>query len=252
MKDILYNNYSVQESFDSVPSTIRRGYLSKTKALEICRSKRGKWKTSYRAVEHISILGIVPFNDGFAYVFNQKPPVCYDDSKRITTTGEVFEELMNCYVYTSISIDKTLLESLISEYKERGGKIYESYQSYNTEVLNPIRQERRHEYRTQIVETIFKHNFREEKNRKWENESAIIQEIDHGRLSLKYGSFKSHTDLETSLQNRMLIGSIFGEYKHYTNLSGCINQLSENEFCIRCNKPNKRYNFCCFLIKFKN
>lgn len=243
---IINNNYAIQSVFDDIPEGfVTAKFLSKQEAeIELKAKKRG-YLTSYRIVNHLAIIGIVPFNKGEAYIFNKKlPPALSDDT--VTVTANVYETLMDCYVYHSEYISKKLLDSLISEYYKRGGVIYDTYHSFEELELRKERNIRKREYRNDIVfNSIFKHGFREIGKNKWTNGSVIIKQKRTQKSVIGYPYCYSHCDLETSDNNKVLIGSIFGKYYDH------INQHSNNSFGIVCHENNRKsYNFAYFEVAF--
>lgn len=246
-EDIINNNYAVQQYFDNVPEGIFiEMYLSMDKAKEVLSKTKRTHFTSYGIVHKLAIIGVVPFNDGVAYVFNKELPQSDATDHRIVT-AETFERLMDCYVFTSQFISAELLDRLVDEYKRRGGMVYEDYHSFDRIELRKVRKKRRREYRDRIVfESIFKHGFREVGKQKWSNGDVIIREKQMQRSSTKYPAVKHHTKLEVPIYRMMLIGSIFGRY------TIGINQLNDNLFGIVCNKENSsKYHFTYFEIEFK-
>jgi len=243
---IIHNNYAIQSVFDDVSEGyVTSKFLSKHEAESKLKTKKRGYLTKYRIVNHLAIIGIVPFNKGLAYIFNKKlPPALSDDT--ITVTANVYENLMNCYVYHSDYISKELLDSLVSEYHKRGGVIYNYYHSFEELELRKERNLRKREYRNDIVfNSIFKHGFREIGKNKWTNGSVIIKQKITQKFVIGYPYCYSHCDLETSDNNKVLIGSIFGKYYNH------INQHSNNSFGIVCyEKKRKSYNFAYFEVTF--
>ncbi len=239
---IICNNYAVVGVFDDMIETlVSEKYLTKKRAEDIFKTKRNRYLTSYRVVKRLAIVGIVSFNEELAYIFNEDFTKSSTDNKTVIASN-TYENLMDCCVFHYQYINEKLLKELVEEYYERGGIVYENYQDFEILILKKEANVRRKKYRDDIVfNSIFKHDFREVGKNKWSNGSTVIKQGDIQRSSIKYPYCKSHCELETSLDNRILIGSIFGRYYEH------INQISNNTFGIVC-KNNKSYNFTYFEI----
>lgn len=243
---IINDNYAVQSSFDDVSEGLTSSkHLSKAKANEILKTKKRGCLTSYNVVECLAVVGIVPFNSGLAYVFNKALPTGNIEDP-FSITGNTYESLMGCYVYSSQVINKKILDNLTTEYHKRGGVIYEDYHSFENLELRKDRQSRQVEYRNNIVfNSIFKHGFKETGKNKWSDGSVTIKQKDVQRSVMKYTSVKTHTELYVTLDKMMLIGSVFAPF-----LQG-VNQLSKESFGIVCNKiSGHKYYFTYFEIEF--
>jgi hypothetical protein len=80
-------------------------------------------------------------------------------------------------------------------------------------------------------------------DKKWSNGEIVIKRKQIECSSLTYPSNLKHTELKTSFENMILIGSIFGKY--YTH----VNQLKEKVFGVSCSTKNsRRYNFAYFEV----
>lgn len=242
---IINNNYSIISCFDSVPEGYISKYLSLDQANKELKTKGKSLYTSYYIANQLAIIAIQTFNDGFAYVFNKDIPNDYQTDSRFIISN-TYESLLNCYVFTSHKISHKYLSTLINEYFLRGGIIYEKYHQFDDFYLKLIRKQRQKSFRDEIVfDSIFKHNFREIGKNKWSNGSTIIEQKDIQRSSMSFPSYKQHTELDITLDKKILIGSIF--YKYYKH----INQLSDNTFGVVCNKDIQTYHFTYFEITFK-
>ena len=247
--DIIYNNYMVQRNFDDMhDGYLNSEYLSKEEAEKLKNQKRKpRYLTGYRVVKRLAIVGVVPFNNKHAYIFNKPLPRSEEDDN-VTITSREFEELMNCYVFTSLRISKRLLDNLISVYEKRGGIVFEKYHSFENLAIRPEREKRQKLFRNTIVyDSIFKHGFVEVGKNRWSNGLIKIQESETQRVSVEYPRCNSHMDVKTNLSNRIAMGSIFGRfYKH-------INQLDSNTFGVVCNTNDSRtYHFTYFEVTFKS
>lgn len=245
--NIINNNYTVQRTWDDMPDGFVGGrMLSKKEALVKLNTMTRSRLTYYKVVEHLSIVGIVPFNKGEAYVFNKKPPV-YRGMNGEVITCDTYESLMSCYVFHSEIIDPDLLKRLKNEYYERGGYDYPKYHAFEDMELSKVRQQRKREYRNEIVfGSIFKHGFREVGKNKWSYGVITVKQKLYQRSSIHYPYVKSHTELHVGREKMMYIGSIFGAYLT------SVNQLSKNVFGIPCGRSTSApYNFVYFEIDFK-
>lgn len=242
---IINNNYALQSVFDDIPEgIIGCKYLSINEAKINLRRRKGGYLTSYNIVEHLAIVGIVPFNKGIAYIFNKELPACCTGDA-VEITQNTYESLMNCYVFCSGLISLELLDNLISEYKKRGGIVYDTYHSFEKLELRKARSKRKIIYRNEIVfDSIFKHGFREIGKNKWSDGCVIIQQKQIQRSVLGCHSCNSHCYLQTSLKNKMLIGSVFAKYYAH------INQHTEHSFGVVCRtKDDRSYNFAYFEVE---
>lgn len=245
--NIINDNFAVCSYFDNVSEGfVSRKYLSKEIADEILKTKKNTFLYTHRVVEHVSIIGIVPFNSTKAYVFNYLPTTKVNTNDRIEITAKTFEELMNCYVFQHNEISKKELEILEDDYYKRGGKIYDDYRAFENEILKKERKKRKKQFRNELVENIIKHGFRETGRNKWSNgQGVIVREKYIKRISHKYKPNKNHADLDIDFYWKLYIGALFSKY--LTD----VHQLSENVFCIPCNKNNtQRYHFTYFEIEF--
>jgi hypothetical protein len=246
MNDLINNNYVVAKYFDNISDGFASSkYLSKEDAEKILNTKKQGYLTSFAIVEHTSIIGIITFNNHKAYIFNNFIYEKCNDA--IKVTAEVYEELMNCYVFKSYEISKKTLEKLESEYYQRGGKLYPYYHDFENEVLKPNRKKRQQEFRNEIICHLFKHNFREVGKNKWSNEEGvIIKEISTTHISSKYNFVKNYLDMDIDFKYKFYISALFSKYLKQ------VNQFDENKFCIPCIKNKiQKYNFVCFDLEFK-
>jgi hypothetical protein len=246
--DIINNNYIVQRFFDDHNDGFVGGkYLSKKQAMDLLKTTRAKGHVRYDVVERLAIIGIVPFNNTLAYVFNQKLND-FGSKDKIRITCNDYEGLMDCYVFAGESIDKKSLLALVNEYHNRGGLIYNKYHSFNDEKLCKFRRQRQQKYRDNIVyNSIFKHGFREIKKNTWGDGAVVITTKDCTTINMHYPSHNTHTSLNVCKARMMMIGSIFGPFMTM------VNQLSGDTFGITCGrKPSNDYYFTRFEIKFQS
>lgn len=243
---IISNNYAVQSVFDDIPEGFASSkFLSRDEAEDKLKTKKQGYLTSYRIIEHLAIVGIVPFNSGVSYIFNKKLPVCITDDA-VTITADMYENLMDCYVFHSEFISKELLDSLIAEYCKRGGVVYSKYHSFEELELRKVRNKRKREYRNKIVfDSVFKHGFREVGKNKWSNGSITIKQKRTQKSVIGYPHQKNHCDLFATQEIKMTLGSIFGKFYSH------INQHSDNTFGIVCStNDSHHYNFAYFEVAF--
>ena len=247
-REIVKNNYAVISVFDDVAEGLSsKRYLTEKNAKTICSNKKRGYLTSYRVIERVAIIGIVPFNDELAYIFN-KPYTIGEETDNITITSHVYDGLIDCYVYRNSRMSKRHLDLLVKEYKSRGGIVFPTYHSYEQLILKEDREERIKEYVNEIVfESIFKHGFREVGKRKWANGSVVIKQHSIQKGSMKYPNNIKHTEMEVCYEDRLLIGSIFGKYYNH------INQLGISVFGIICKTDiGRSYEFAYFEIYLNN
>jgi len=241
MDKIINNNWTVIRYFDDVPEGFAcPKYLSKEDA-ELHLPKNGHL-TSYAVFEHVSILGIIPFNEHKAYIFNKLPTEKCNDA--ITITAGTYENLMNCYVFQSYEISKKQGDELEIEYYKRGGKLYSDYHDFKNEVLRPEQKRRQKEFRNELIESFFKHNFREIGKKKWaNNDGVIIKEINVQHSSSRYSYIKNYLDID--YKYKLYISALFSKYLKD------VRQFEENKFCVPCLKNSTQtYKFVCFDVEF--
>jgi hypothetical protein len=240
MQNIINNNYAVMKTFDDHFDGLLKGYLSKDEATTINQNhKPSRYLNSSKIIEKVAIIGIVNMNGGFAYIFNKAHNSA--DTDKVITCGK-YEDLMNCYVYSSISVNEKYTDSLVEEYHERGGKIYD-YHEYKDLFLRPEQKKRCRNYRNSIIDQVLKHGFREVGKLKWSNGDIIIRQIDHTTSRIKYEYNKQPLDLNYQLDRKILLNSLFSKTCEY------VNRLDEHKFCVR-NTGKSSYLFSAFTIEF--
>jgi hypothetical protein len=236
MEDIINNNYSVIRLFDDRNDGYVKSNLSHKEAIDLKnklqRNNRGYLKR-YDIKLDVAIIGIVEFNKDFAYIFNYIPDSS-NSTNKVVITCKTYEELMDCYVYASKYIDSDLFDKLNKEYTRRGGEVFK-YHGYEDKILSPERKSRRREFRNNIVENIFKHGFKEVGKLKWSNGNITIKQSDISRMSINYESNVHPMDLNISINDRIMINSLFSPVCEYAS------RLSENTICVRTIDHNHRY-----------
>lgn len=246
VSNIITNNFTVCRNFDDIYDGVSSPmYLTEDQAYDILKQMKGSYLTSYNVAERLAIIGIIPFNDGVAYIFNKDLPVCIGSNYK-TIVANTYESLVSCYVFTSKYIESDLLNRLTLEYYKRRGIIYDSYGSFENIEIRETRRYRQLEFRNKIVfDYIFKHGFCEVGANKWSDGVNVIRQKDYQRSVIGYPSVKTHTELNIDRNNMMLIGSIFSPFLQK------INPLPENSFGIICDKGDRSsYHFTYFEITF--
>lgn len=247
-KSIIKDNYAVVSVFDDISEgVVSKKHLSKNEAEVFKRNQKRGYFKNFMIIESFAIIGIVKFNSGEAYVFNKELPYS-EATDKIQITSASYESLMDCYVFCSTRISFKLLEKLKNEYYSRKGFFYPEYHAYENLILKPERNSRNKEFIIEIIfDSIYKHGFREVGKKRWSNGKTTIKQKEIQRFSTSFPSHLQHTELNDSIENKSLIGSIFGKY--YTH----INQLEENCFGVVCSGPkNERYLFSYFEVTTKN
>lgn len=240
---MIKNNYCVVKYFDNHEDGLAsKKFLTKDEAERIKKSFKEQPYISFGVVEHLSIVGIIPFNHRFAYIFNKKLPV-HEGDDCITITSETYEELMNCYVFTSYKISKSLLQNLINEYHERGGVTYSKYHDFENNVLKEDRKNRQLLFKGEIVKSFESHGLKQESENTWIGLGIVVTRTQSNRRNAKYDTAKNHLGLDIDLGRKILLGSIFGLFVQE------ISQLSNSDFTVVCNKKES-YHFNCFNVSF--
>lgn len=243
---IINCNYSVINTFDDHYDGCIGKYKTEDEAKSI-RYGRGKRRKGYLpgciVVYNQAIVGEVDFNGHSAYVFNYfyKTQQTNDDCELITAGA--FDELKECYVFSSMLFSSSQLKKLVNEYHYRGGYKFKKYHDYENDILIPIRISRQQEFRAEIVEHIFKHQYQETKKLTWRNGKIKIKQVPHNRSSLKQPFVKTIMDLDVDIDYKIELSSIFGSYYDGVNI------LNDNVICIPCRSKINTHSFIVFTVE---
>jgi hypothetical protein len=247
---IINCNYSVINTFDDHYDGYIGKYKTKDEA-ESIRHERGKRRNGYltgcNIVHNQAIVGDVDFNGKSAYVFNYfyKNQQTNDDCELITAGS--FDELKECYVFSSMLFSSKELKRLVDEYHNRGGYKFEKYHDYENDIFKPVRISKKQEFRTEIVEHIFKHQYQETKKLTWSNGKIKIKQVPNNCSSLKQHLVKTIMDLDVDIDYKIELNSIFGNYYNAVNI------LNNDIVSIPCRSKINTHSFVVFTVeKLKN
>jgi len=240
---IINCNYSVIKTFDGHFDGYVSKYNTKCEA-ELIRQEKVNSKgylSGCSIVHNLAIVGDVDFNGGSAYIFNRKFSQTKDETESIT--AGFFDELKECYVFSSMLISSKELKLLISEYYKRGGYKFKKYHDYENEIFKPIRINEKQHFRNEIVENIFKHQYRETKKLTWTNGNIKIKQVTHNCISLKQPLVKTIMDLDVDINYKIELNSIFGNYFREVNV------LNDGIISIPCKSKTNTHSFVVFICK---
>lgn len=151
------------------------------------------------------------------------------ERKLIRVAAEGIKALTNCYVYYGFyAIESEILEMR----KKYDGKVYEYYE-FENEVISPIRESAKEEYRISITERIFESGFREIGRRKYRHlNGGILKFIDSNYLFIRSKTSSNINELDIPKVEKDILFSIFGK-----TVKSCCVKLDgevyiENEKCI--------------------
>lgn len=167
--------------------------------------------------------------DGITKVAKKELNIDGIERKLIRVTAEGIKALTNCYVYCGFyAVESEILEMR----KKYDGKVYEYYEFAN-EVINPIRESAKEEYRISITERIFESGFREIGRRKYRHlNGGILKFIDSNYFFIGSKTINNINELDIPKAEKDILLSIFGK----TVKSCCVKKNGEvyieNEKCI--------------------
>lgn len=147
----------------------------------------------------------------------------------IRVTAEDFKTLTNCYVYCGFYAIESEMREMRKKYD---GKVYEYYE-FENEVISPIRELAKEEYRISITERIFESGFREIGKRKYRHlNGGILKFVNSNYFFIGSKTSNDINELDIPKVEKDILLSIFGK----TVKSCCVKTSDEvyieNKKCI--------------------
>lgn len=151
------------------------------------------------------------------------------DRSLINVAANDIKHLTNCYVYCGFRA----IESEIAEIrKQYTGKVYE-YWEYENDVIKPILERIKSEYKALVTDRIFRAGFREVGKRKYRHSSGgVLKFIDTNHFFLKSNNCNNVSELDIPQRDRDILLSAFGKTVRNCCVKSNGEVYIENDRCI--------------------